>query len=214
MRKTISLILNFIIVVFGIIGTFIMFTFKGSGTGLTSSGIQNFKFFTVLSNELCVLIALAYIVFRFMKKSFPVALKLMATAAVGLTFIVVAAFLAPIYPDLNLYEGGNLWFHLIIPLTSMIEFLILENPDDKKIPFRYTFYSASFALIYGLGYLINILINGVGQWPDTNDWYGFLNWGYPIGICIFAFIVFMNWLIAVILRILNIVVSKRLKVKE
>ena len=214
MRKTISLILNFIIVVFGIIGTFIMFTFKGSGTGLTSSGIQNFKFFTVLSNELCVLIALAYIVFRFMKKSFPVALKLMATAAVGLTFIVVAAFLAPIYPDLNLYEGGNLWFHLIIPLTSMIEFLILETPDDKKIPFRYTFYSASFALIYGLGYLINILINGVGQWPDTNDWYGFLNWGYPIGICIFAFIVFMNWLIAVILRILNIVVSKRLKVKE
>lgn len=214
MRKTISLILNFIIVVFGIIGTFIMFTFKGSGTGLTSSGIQNFKFFTVLSNELCVLVALAYIFSRFMKKSFPVALKLMATAAVGLTFIVVAAFLVPIYPDLNLYEGGNLWFHLIIPLTSMIEFLILENPDDKKIPFRYTFYSASFALIYGLGYLINILINGVGQWPDTNDWYGFLNWGYPIGICIFAFIVLMNWLIAVILRLLNIVVSKRLKVKE
>jgi hypothetical protein len=210
MRKKISLILNFIIIAFGIIGTYMMFTFKGEGSGLTASGIQNFKFFTVLSNELCALIAIAYVVFYFMKKSFPVVLKLMAAAAVGLTFIVIAAFLAPMYPDLNLYEGGNLWFHLILPLTAMGEFIILEVPDGK-IPFRYTFYSAAFALIYGLCYLVNILINGIGVWPDTNDWYGFLNWGYPIGFAIFGFIVIMNWLMAVVLRAGNAVVVRIVK---
>ena len=118
---------------------------------------------------------------------------------------MIAAFLAPMYPNLNLYEGGNLWFHLILPLTAMVEFVLLDIPESKgnKIPFRYTFYSASFALIYGICYLANILINGIGVWPDTNDWYGFLNWGYPIGLCIFGFIVLMNWLMAVLLRLGN-----------
>ena len=211
MKKIISLIMNILIIIFGIIGTYMMFTFKGDGAGLTASGFQNFKFFTVLSNELCAVVAIAYIIFYVIKKEFPVVLKLMAAAAVGLTFIVIAAFLTPLYANLNLYEGGNLWFHLILPLTAMVEFVLLDIPESKenKIPFRYTFYSASFALIYGICYLANILINGIGVWPDTNDWYGFLNWGYPIGLCIFGFIVLMNWLMAVLLRLGNMFVNKR-----
>ena len=34
-------------------------------------------------------------------------------------------------------------------------------------------------IVYGTFYLGNILLNGRGEWPDTNDWYGFAMWGIP-----------------------------------
>ena len=157
-RRYISLVFNIIIVVFTLIGVF--FIHRGDpGQNFNSGGLVSLKYFTVV-------------------------FKLMAVSAVGITFLMVAAFLAPTYPKLNLYAGRNLWFHLIIPLIAIPEFIVLET--EEKIPFKYTFISASVTLVYGLGYLINILINGVGQWPDTNDWYGFLNWGYGVGTLIFA----------------------------
>ena len=88
----------------------------------------------------------------------------------------------------------------------MVQFVLLKT--SEKIPFKFTFFSALLSLVYGIGYLINILINGVGKWPDTNDWYGFLNWGFPTGIAIFAVVVVINFVIAVILRALNGLVSK------
>ena len=136
----------------------------------------------------------------------------MASSGVGLTFVIIAAFLAPMYPDLNLYSGGNLWFHLIIPFTSMAGFIVSDN--EQKIPFKYTIISALMALVYGTGYLINILVNGVGEWPDSNDWYGFLNWGYPVGIGIFAAVVLMNFGVAAILRLLNKFVSRLFCISE
>ena len=48
----------------------------------------------------------------------------------------------------------------------------------------------------------------MATWPETNDWYGFLNWGYPIGIAIFAVIVLMDFGMAVLLMALNQLVSK------
>ena len=55
-------------------------------------------------------------------------------------------------------------------------------------------------LVYGTIYLLNNVINGIGEWPDTNDWYLFLAWGYPVGLCIFAGIGLVTWLIGYILR--------------
>ena len=51
-------------------------------------------------------------------------------------------------------------------------------------------------LVYGIAYLANILINGMGEWPDTNDWYLFFAWGYPAGMIIYAVIVTVTWLLA------------------
>ena len=130
----------------------------------------------------------------------------MASSAVMLTFMIIACFLGPLYPDLNMYEGGNLFFHLIVPILGMIDFTVLESKGE--VPFKYTFISALTSLIYGNLYLANVMINGKGEWPDTNDWYGFLNWGYPIGIAIFGFIVLLNFAIACILRWLNIRFNK------
>ena len=204
-RRYISLVFNIIIVVFTLIGVFVIHRVD-PGQNFNSGGLVSLKYFTVLSNVFCGIVALVWLIFFFMKKTFPVVFKLMAVSAVGITFLMVAAFLAPTYPKLNLYEGRNLWFHLIIPLIAIPEFIVLET--EEKIPFKYTFISASVTLVYGLGYLINILINGVGQWPDTNDWYGFLNWGYGVGTLIFAATVLANFAVACLMRALNIAVNK------
>ena len=201
-RTRITLVLDILIVVFTAIGTYLMFSNTDLGAGLMSAGIENFKYFTVLSNIFCGIVSFIALI----RRKMPVVVRLTSSSAVGLTFLIVAAFLQPIYPDTNLYQGGNLWFHLIVPVVSMVQFILMEI--SSKIPFRYTLFSAFLSLIYGMGYLINILVNGVGKWPDTNDWYGFLNWGFPVGIAIFAFVVIVNFVIAVILRALNGLVSK------
>jgi hypothetical protein len=197
---------NICIVIFTGIGTYLMWSNTDSGAGLMASGFANLKYFTVLSNLFCGAVALIRLIFFALSAKFSVLPKLMAASATGLTFLIIAAFLQPLYPELNLYERGNLYFHLIVPLFAMAEFLIIKTRE--KIPFKYTLYSAALALAYGTYYLVNILINGIGEWPDTNDWYGFLNWGFPIGIAIFAFVVLMDFGIACLLRFLNNLINK------
>ena len=189
------------IILFTVIGTVIMLTKPGDGTGLMASGAENLKYFTVLSNELCGIVAVMrlFALLKGRQQDF-ILLKFVAAAAVGLTFLIIVAFLQPMYPEINMFQRANLWFHLIVPLTAMLEFVLL---DAEKLTFRSTFAAAIPSLVYGFGYLINILVNGVGSWPNTNDWYGFVNWGLPVGIGIFAAVVIMNWGIACILRFLN-----------
>ena len=205
-REYILITLNVLIVIFVLIGTIVMLNNHDSATGLTSEGIENFKYFTVLSNVFCGIVAAFFLILKFKNKQLNILVKLMAASATGLTFIIIAAFLQPLYPDLNLYKGGNLFFHLIVPIIAMIEFVLIKT---EQIPFGYTFLSAVLALVYGMGYCMNILINGKGVWPDTNDWYGFLNWGWPVGIAIFAFVVLMDWIMACLLRFLNKIIGRR-----
>ena len=205
-RERLEIALNVIILVLAAAGTSIMLRRTDSGAVFIDSGISNFKYFTVLSNELSLIVAFFWLILNFFNIRFSVLLKLVSASAVGLTFLIIAAFLAPMYPDLNMYEGSNLYFHLIVPLIAMFDAMVMET--DEKIPFKYTFISAAFSLIYGICYFINIEINGIGVWPESNDWYGFLNWGYPIGFVIFAAIILMNWGIACLLRFINNLVNR------
>ena len=200
-REELEVAFDMFIICLGGAGIARMFRHMDEGADLVADGIENFKYYTVLSNVLCCAVAVLWVLFFLFSRRFPVLPKLMTASAVGVTFVTVAAFLQPLYPNLNLYEGSNKYFHLIVPLLAIGDFIFLEV--DGKIPFRYTFYSVIPAVVYGIGYVINILINGVGSGPHSNDWYGFLNWGYPIGIGIFAGIIIINWLIACILRMLN-----------
>ena len=203
MKKKIAIIIESLIVVLVIIGTIIMFNGAADETGLTSSGLYNLKYFTVLSNEFCGIIIFIDLIRKCMGKNVVSRyLKYMAATSVGLTFAIIAFFLQPMYRELNMYKGGNLFFHLIVPLLAMVEFVVFEKESrEEKISLRYTFIAAIPSVIYGFGYLINILINGRGVWPDTNDWYGFLNWGFPVGFGIFAGVVIINWIMALIIRV-------------
>ena len=174
-----SLIMNFLIVIFVTVGFVVVMMPKKSPEGavLAAKGLQNLRYYTVLSNLFCGIISLLWIVSELRGRRFSALLKLMAAA-----------------------QDGNLWFHLIVPVTAMIEFLIL---DTEKVPLKKTLLTALPVLGYGVGYLINILINGIGKWPDSNDWYGFLNWGYPVGILIMIFAFLINWGIACLMQLLN-----------
>ena len=174
-------ILNIITVIFALIGIVLMVTGKEDGT-LQSTGIENFKYYTVLSNVFCGIVAGLYLIRRSDKL---IPLKLGAVCGVTITFCVVAFMFGPLYGFLQFYQRGNLFFHLLLPVVAMVEFIIVRR---GKIPFRYTILAAIPTLIYGSCYMTNIFINGKGEWPDTNDFYGFLNWGWPVGIGIFAVI--------------------------
>lgn len=201
-RYVILILLNLLIIAFVVVGTVVMLTPRRTEDGmvLASRGLGNLRYFTVLSNEFCGIVSVLWIVTEIRGKHFSALLKLMSVASVGLTFAIVAFFLAPMNPHLNLYMGGNFWFHLVVPVTAMIEYLIL---DTDRVPLKKTLIAALPSLVYGLGYLVNILINGIGKGPDTNDWYGFLSWGYGTGFLIFAFVVLMNWGIACLIQFLN-----------
>ena len=224
MKKKIVITLNLLIVACTLVGLGIMLDKNGNNGGvLATSGWNNLRYFTVQSNILCGIVAAIYLVSGFLRghgkstasqdvpatqvTSCPMwmmTLKLAATAAVMVTFLVVACFFGPLYGYGKLYLGSNLFFHLIIPLLGMVEFCLL----DGTLPFRNTFPAGSPALIYGCVYLANILINGKGEWPNTNDWYGFMNWGAIPAALIFSSIVLTDWGVACLLRWINHLINK------
>lgn len=202
-HKTFEIILNLIIVIFTVIGIILMLTSEAEEGALQSSGIENFKFYTVLTNVFCGIVASVFLVFKILKKVTEKirVLKLAAVVGVAITFAVVAFMFGPLYGFLQFYKRGNLYFHLLLPVTAMIEFIVVRR---KKMPFRYTVFAAIPTLLYAIGYLLNILINGLGgPWPDTNDFYGFLNWGWPGGIVIFTGIPLAAFAVACIFRAIS-----------
>lgn len=202
-RSASEIIFNLIIAGFTVIGIILMLTRKAEAGALQSSGIENFKFYTVLTNVFCGLIAAVYLMFILLKKDTDKirVFKLAAVCGVAITFAVVAFMFGPLYGYPQFYKGGNLFFHLLEPLTAIAEFILIRR---KKIPFKYTVIAAVPTLLYGMGYMLNILINGVGgPWPDTNDFYAFLSWGWPVGIAIFATITLLTFGIACLFRVIS-----------
>lgn len=198
-RAKAAAVLNILIIAWAVIGTILMLFFRDGDALLASSGVENLKYFTVLSNEFCGIVAVWSLIQTIRHKDCPMLLKLVAAAAVGLTFLTVAAFLGPLYGYRFMYKNANLFFHLVLPLTAMTEYILLPVPKDG-VPFRWTFLTMIPVFVYGTVYLTNILVNGTGVWPDTNDFYGFMNWGLPVGIVIFACIMLAIWGIACVLR--------------
>lgn len=185
-RPAAEVILNLIIVVFTAVGIVFMVTGKAEDGALQASGIENFKFYTVLTNVFCGAVSTVYLTCLLLKKDTGrlAALKLAAVCGVAVTFAVVAFFFGPLYGYPQFYQRGNLFFHLLLPVAAMAEFVLIRR---GRLPFRAAVFAAAPTLLYGTGYMLNILINGMGgEWPDTNDFYAFLSWGWPVGILIFA----------------------------
>ncbi len=167
----------------------LMFLF-GQGV-LSSRGIASFKYFTILSN---LLEAFACVVWLFKKNE---TLKYVACVSVMLTFTVVLAFLGPLFGYVFMFSGPNLWFHGLVPLISLAELLFMHKGSYSG---KENLLAALPMGIYGVLYIGNNLINGIGEWPSSNDWYGFLTWGYPVGFCIYFIILFVTYLIGFVLR--------------
>lgn len=202
MKKRISILLNIFIAVFVPYAWLKMML--SAGGLLSSSGWGAIKYFTVQSNLFMGATSLLALVIMLTGKSVPrwaARLKLIATTAVALTFLTVMVFLAPLYGYGNMLSGANLWFHLFIPVAAIIDYAFFL--DAPRLKLCDTFLALIPELAYGAFYIGNIIINGKGDWPNTNDWYGFLNWGSYIGLAISAGMFLTTWGIAAGLRALN-----------
>ncbi|MBP5607879.1 MAG: hypothetical protein J6X66_06390 [Lachnospiraceae bacterium] len=202
-RKKIRLIYNIIMIVLVLYAWLIMF-FNTEESMLTSKGFINLKYFTTLSNIFAAIVAVIWTVNYLNKKDEDKMRiwKLMSASAVGLTFTVVLTFLGPLYGFGTMYVGSNFFLHMLVPLMAMAEFLIF---NDKKISIKKNTGVIAAPLIYGTVYLVNTIING----KKGNDIYGFLNWGYPVGILIFGMICIATYLIGLLLIALNNLIYRK-----
>ena len=205
-RQKASLVLDIIIAVMVFYAWARMIFQWGDNGTISAGGFRNLRYFTVLSNLLMAAASILNIVYtiiaRKLNKEVPSwvsKLKYAGASAVALTLLVVLLFLWPVFHVPGLYSGANLFMHLIVPLIGGLSFVLGGN---GKIGFKDSFISVVPMLIYGIWYIGNNLINGIGEWPDTNDWYGFLSWGWIPGLIIFALLILMTWGVALIMRLI------------
>ncbi len=220
MREKIRLLLNIVLVI-AIPGVWLGMVLRwGEGNLLTAAGFSSLKYFTVLSNLLAALAALVFVVSylranRRAGNRSPAAartgiaredisvprdvevLKYVATVAVGLTFFVVLVFLGPLYGYAAMFLGANLYLHLVFPMAAMLEVVFFASCKPSG---RDNLLALLPVTAYAVYYVLNMVINGIGEWPDTNDWYGFLNWGIGPGVVITAAAFGITYLIGLVLR--------------
>ena len=193
MEKKFRIGINIAIII-GSFGAWLWMLSKGAGL-LSAEGLRSLRYFTMLSNLLAGIAAILWLCRRDSRRI--ETLKYVAAVSVFLTFMVVMVFLGPLYGYPAMFVGGNFWLHLAVPLTAVGEAIWLSGQ-------RYTRQENRLAMVpmilYGISYLSNNLINGIGEWPDTNDWYGFMMWG-PAGTAVtFVVIGIVTWGLGWVIR--------------
>jgi len=203
-RRIFGMILNILIVILVGIGFYMTFTYRSAWMEFQMRGIMCLRYFTVQSNLFAGIVAAIAIFYQGRATK---VLKLMSATATGLTFSVVVLFLGPVYGYGRMYRNANLFFHLIVPLLAMLDYVILPDAPRKL---KWKVASALLTVIYGTGYIVNILINGTGgRYPNNNDFYFFLRWGWGTAFLIFAVIVLLSFGIACLLSGLNRLAAPR-----
>ena len=189
MKLKISLILNSLIVVFTAFATTSMilgvnlFSRSDAVRAFTASNLSAFKYYTVDSNVLGGLVALAYICFEVALSKGKITripkilhlLRLAAATGLTLTMLVTAFFLIPQFGEhwYILYIDNNFFFHLTVPLLSIITFIFFE--PDTKLSLKDSVFGIITMATYAVFYTINVFVHlGNGHPLKDYDWYGFL----------------------------------------
>ena len=185
------------------------FKFMPAETLLEVSNIEMFKFYTVDSNILIGIISLIFAIYeiRIMRgkiKEMPTYmynLKLVGTSGILLTFIVTACFLAPMYGFYAMYNNNNLFFHLIVPILSIVTYVCFENYDNK---YKYAFIGMIPMVLYSIFYTINVLTHLENGKPTyTYDFYGFLQGNINNVFIVIPVMFIVSYLISVLIIFLN-----------
>lgn len=217
-KITVRRILNALIVVM-VFGAWFFMMFRSqarSGATLQAAGLGSLKYYTILSNLLAGIAAIFWLYTSLSATSLRAlrgrgmhigggrsthtaeVLKYAATVSVSLTFLVVIFFLAPTMGGLlKMYQGANLFLHLIVPVVCIAEQILFR---DEELTRGENFLAVVPTLLYGIVYLGNIILNGRGSGKSTNDWYGFARWGIPVGFVIFAVIAAVTFGVGALLR--------------
>ena len=145
-------------------------------------GVPLYSYYTVQSNVFMGIVSFIfanreYQILRGRKKEIPLSyyiFKMVATVAVSLTFFVVFAIFGFMSRGghIGLLRNSYLFFHLIIPVLSILNYVIFEKTNIIK--FKYVFYGLLPTFLYEIYYSINLLANMKnGAVSLRNDWYSF-----------------------------------------
>lgn len=217
-----SLILNIIIFILVLIGLVFMITgfrFMGEDKLLVAKNIEAFKFFTVDSNLLMGLAALIYVIYQLLIEKKKIKempkivsiIKFVATVSVSLTFAIVLFYLAPFsdYEFFDFYTNSNLFFHLFVPVLSIITFACFEKKyeiNNKAILWGFV-----PILIYSTYYMIGAYSHVAdGKVTEGYDWYGFLKNGasFTSALVVFVIMIVTTYLIIFTLKTANSKMNK------
>ena len=189
-----------------------MFTI-GSGA-LADNSLSVFKYFTFQSNLFMGVVAFVYAYYQLLiirKKSDKLPHVLLVfnhvgVTAVSLTFIIVILFLAPGYGFNLMYNGANLFFHGIVPVVAMVNYMFIEK--ECAIKFKDTLFSMIPPIIYGLVYFIVVAsMNGYGN--INIDFYLFGKDGPFIGALYYLAIVAIAYAFGLLVYFINHLVFKK-----
>lgn len=207
-----SIVINILIVLFVSLASIFMFTgfrFMPGKFLLSISKIGMFKFFTVQSNLLMGIIALISIIYDVkllnkkidkIPKTFYI-FKLMGTSAITLTFLVTLLFLSPMYGFYNMYNNSNLFFHFLVPVLSIISYVLYTKDCDK---FKYAFYAIVPTFLYSIYYITEVVTHlNNGGLTVKYDFYGFLQGNINNAFFVVPGIYFVSFLIGLSLILLN-----------
>ncbi len=208
MKKKLSLIINIIIFILTVFASFIMFTgikiTHGAEPILETTKLGMFKFFTVDSNLFMGIIALLFIIKNKSITKNMYRLKLMSTTSVTITLLVVLAYLAPISEGglISMLQNSNMFFHLMIPVLSIINFTIFEKTEKLKM--KDTLYGLIPTMIYELFYILNLIIHIENKKVSPiDDWYWFAQNGIIQAIITAITLIITTYIITLILWKLN-----------
>jgi hypothetical protein len=212
----ISLIINIIIVLLTVFATIIMFTgfrfMHGSEPILETTKFGVFKFFTVDSNVFMGIVSLAFIIeetkllkgkIKDISKTMYI-FKLMSTTAVTITFLTVFLYLGPISDGgiISMLQNSNLFFHFIIPVLSIITFILFEKTD--KLELKNSLYGIIPTLLYASYYVTNILIHMEnGKVSPIYDWYWFVQNGVLTAFIVAPFMLLIAYITSLLLWKIN-----------
>ncbi|MBP5405138.1 MAG: hypothetical protein J6Y74_04250 [Clostridia bacterium] len=202
MKKKVQIMVNVLLAVLVFTIWILSFFLWRGDAALSVNGWEDLKFFTVQSNLLVGIVAVVWLITFAVTRAVPhwlSVLKYVSAVAVFVTFSVVLLFLGPFYGYKWMYSGSNLYFHLLIPIFAIAE----EAIFGEDVSFKESFFAALPPALYGVGYLANCLANGIGEGYATNDWYGFLTWGYGGGAAFFVVICALAWGMGLALRALQ-----------
>ena len=120
-------------------------------------------YYTIDSNLLALITSLIFIIFYKKDTNIIKDLRLITTTALSVTFLVVVFVLAPMY-NFNykalMFENTFFVFHTLVPILSIISYILFENKSDKK------YLGLIFTTIYAIILTtLNILDLVVGPYP-------------------------------------------------
>ena len=211
-----SLIMNIVIFIFTLFATITMFAgikfMNGKDLPLELTKLEMFKFFTVDSNLFMGIMSLVFTIedikiLKNKKDEIDIKiyiLKLMSTASVSLTFIVVFTYLGPFseYGILSMIMNSNLFFHLLTPIFSILTFVLFEKTD--KIKFKHSIYGLIPMLIYAIYYIVNLFIHlENGNVLIKYDLYRFVQKGMISLLVVIPTMILVTYLISFYLWKLN-----------